>query len=464
MSEAPSSVRKVTLTATGEVFVEPRRAVDAAVQRRFALLIFCDDDAQLAPLTVGPGIVVGRGLPSEVVVTDASVSQQHARFRLEQGQVWVTDLDSRNGTFLHGSPVADARLNPGDEVQIGRARIVLAATRVAEIPVEEPGFDVGDYVIKDPAMQRLYDDAARAARADIAVLVLGETGVGKESVVITVHRESARRDKPLIVVNCGAIAPGLLESTLFGHERGAFTGASHQAIGMFERASGGVLFLDEVGELNPSAQVALLRALETQRITRLGSQKEVQVDVRVVAATHCDLEGMVEEGSFRQDLYFRLSGVVLQVPPLRERPSEIEPLVRLFLARARSEWGVRATAIASDALEALARYHWPGNVRQLKHALERAALLAKAETIEARDLPSFIFASPSLPARPVAPVTIDLGLRQELQRYERSLIEGALQRAAGNREVAAKLLRVPIRTLYRRMRACRIGGDIKDET
>jgi transcriptional regulator with PAS, ATPase and Fis domain len=284
---------------------------------------------------------------------------------------------------------------------------------------------------------------------------LGETGTGKEHVARTVHRESERRDKPFIAVNCAAIAPSLLEATLFGHERGAFTGAVARTAGVFERADGGVLFLDEVGDLSSSAQVALLRAIETQKICRIGSSSEIEVDVQIVAATHCDLEAMIEEETFRRDLYFRLNGIQLELPPLRERGDEIEPLVELFLAGARREWGVRARELTQEALDCLRRCAWPGNVRQLRYAIERAALLGGGEVIAAADLPSYVttqlVATPATAAPEAAPV--QLALKQELRRYERALIDEALRRAGGNRLAAAKLLRIPLRTLFRKLRA-----------
>jgi DNA-binding NtrC family response regulator len=294
----------------------------------------------------------------------------------------------------------------------------------------------------------------RAAAANVPVLVLGETGVGKEHVAHALHRESPRRDRPFVVVNCAAIPASLLESTLFGHERGAFTGAAARAMGVFERASGGVLFLDEIGDLGSGAQIALLRAIETRRISRVGASLEIPVDVRIVTATHCDLEAMIEDGTFRQDLYYRLNGVALEVPPLRERQDEIAPLVQQFLLQATRDWGVRLREVTPDAMDHLRRCNWPGNVRQLRHAVERAALLATHETIGVADLPDYVVADakPLAGAIATGPPILDLALRQHLRRYERALIEEALRRAGGNRQAAAALLRIPLRTLFRKVR------------
>ncbi|HEX4351882.1 MAG TPA: sigma 54-interacting transcriptional regulator, partial [Polyangiales bacterium] len=384
-----------------------------------------------------------------VVVRDPSISRQHVRFRRERDEVWVEDLDSRHGTFVRGRRIERERLAPFDEVSLGDVRVVLAGTEDPS-PTHVESSDP-TLVIQNARMRHVYSQAELAARGRLPILVLGETGTGKEHVAQAIHRASPRRDKPLVAVNCAAIAPSLLESALFGHERGAFTGANQRSIGVFERADGGMLFLDEVGDLSANAQVALLRAIETQTICRLGAAKEIRVDVHIVTATHCDLEGMVEEDTFRRDLYFRLNGIQLELPPLRERTDEIEAMARLFLQRACREWNLPARELATDAIEALLACGWPGNVRQLRYAIERAALLARGRVITANDLPEYVRERAAPTASPVL-LAPDLGLRQQLRRYERMLIDEALRRSGGNRQAAAKLLRVPLRTLFRKMR------------
>jgi len=452
MIDGSTSTRKITLAGAPECFDFAADASDGANERRFALLIFCDAEAQVRLLDRDCPVVVGRELPSEIVVDDPSVSRQHARFTLKDGEVWVEDLDSRNGTFRHGSKLAHERLDAADEVVVGKARIVVAATRADARPRSASDSET-EHVIVNPKMRQLYSDTKRAARADVPLLVLGETGAGKEHVARTFHREGPRADKPFVAVNCAAIPASLIESTLFGHERGAFTGALARAVGMFERASGGVLFLDEIGDLGLGAQAALLRAIETRRITRVGGLAEIPIDVRLVAATHCDLEDMVEEGTFREDLFFRLNGIQVVVPPLRERPEEIEPLVRLVLAGARREWNVRAERVTPEAMEAIRRYGWPGNVRQLRHAIERAALLGDGGAITGADLPAYVHEveAPAPPQITIEPHT-EIALKPQLRRYERALIDEALRRTAGNRQMAAKLLRIPLRTLFRKLR------------
>jgi DNA-binding NtrC family response regulator len=248
--------------------------------------------------------------------------------------------------------------------------LALAAARSAKSGASACVADVGPMrpnlaapVVASDNMRRLYDLVARVARTTLPVLVLGETGSGKELVAHAVHQHSPRSKGPFKALNCATIPANLLESVFFGHERGAFTGADRQAPGIFEQAQGGTVFLDEVGELSAQAQAALLRVLETRRLVRVGGNREIEVDVRVVAATHRDLSAMVRAGTFREDLMFRLDALTLRVPPLRERKEEIAPLAELFLARASEQWGTGTKRLSEDARESLEAYAWPGNVR-----------------------------------------------------------------------------------------------------
>jgi len=459
---APSLSRKITITETCDI-----AAIDVsgepAADRRFALLVLFGTEAHAHLLDGCNTVVVGREPPCEIVVRDSSVSRQHARFSLTDGAMSVEDLDSRNGTRWRGQRIRQQRLEPGDEVQVGTARILVVATRTGDEQNADdaPAKENDRYVIEGPLIRRLYEDVARISRASVPVIVLGETGSGKEHVATSLHAQSNRASGPLVVANCGAIPPSLLEATLFGHERGAFTGAVTRSVGMLERASGGTLFLDEVGELTMTAQAALLRAVETQRICRVGSSTELSIDVRFVAATHCDLEAMVQDGAFRKDLYFRLNGVRLRVPPLRERLDEMDALVGVFIERARREWGVRARSISGEALGVLRAYAWPGNVRQLRYAIERAALLCGGESIEAVHLPEYVFARPLPREEALSPFEsfTDLSLRAQLEKFEAALLEEALKRTGGNRKAAAKLLRIPVRTLFRKLRVAAEPGE-----
>ncbi|MCA9608240.1 MAG: sigma 54-interacting transcriptional regulator [Myxococcales bacterium] len=307
-----------------------------------------------------------------------------------------------------------------------------------------------------PKMQALRDLVERVAAASFPVLVHGETGSGKEVVARLIHQAGPRAEGRMRSLNCGAIPSTLLESTLFGHEQGAFTGAERRAAGVFEQADGGTLFLDEIGELPLPAQAALLRVLETGRLTRVGGTEEIEVDVRLVAATHRDLERMVEEGAFRQDLLFRLNTMTLGVPPLRERPADLDALLDRFLDEASRESGGRVRAISDVAREALRRYGWPGNVRELRNVVERAVVVCVGDTIGLDDLPERV-CRPTTPSAPATPMPAeeddDADFRERVRSYETQLILDALQRTQGNQTQAAKLLRMPLRTLVHKIRS-----------
>ena len=319
-----------------------------------------------------------------------------------------------------------------------------------------------DVVVSSPAMEKLYATVDRLASSVIPVLLLGETGTGKEIVAHAIHDRGKRAGKPMICVNCAAIPDQLIESTLFGHERGAFTGADRQAKGVFESADGGTVMLDEVGELPAQAQAALLRVLETQRFTRVGSNKELSVDVRLVAATHRDLEARVGTGEFREDLLYRLNTMTLQVPPLRERTEEIEPLARYFVARANEANECEVGDLSPDALAQLRRYRWPGNVRELRNAIERAVVIAFEDVITVDDLPDRVREGAPGPGTVEVPRATSaagpVDLRSELARVEAEMITGALEAARWDRKVAAEALGLPLRTLARKIKDLGIEG------
>jgi transcriptional regulator with GAF, ATPase, and Fis domain len=265
---------------------------------------------------------------------------------------------------------------------------------------EAHNFD--DIVSGDPSMKQLFSDMEKVAATDSTVLILGETGTGKELVARAIHNRSLRRDKPLIKMNCAALPSELIESELFGHEKGAFTGATAQRVGRFELAHGGTLFLDEVGELSLPAQAKLLRVLQDQEFERVGGAKTLRVDVRVITATNRDLGLMVQEGKFRSDLYYRLNVFPLSVPPLRERIADIPLLVQHFLGRLGRKLGRDFTGIAPESLDQLLAYSWPGNVRELQNVIERAAVLTQGSTIAIADTlttPAVTRSNPALARR-----------------------------------------------------------------
>ena len=295
------------------------------------------------------------------------------------------------------------------------------------------------------AMQRVFDVMNQIADTDATVLVRGESGTGKELVARALHLAGPRRNKPFVALNCAALAEGVLESELFGHEEGAFTGATSRRIGRFEAADGGTLFLDEIGDMPLGTQAHLLRALEQGEVTRVGANEPVHVDVRVIAATHRDLGSMVADGSFREDLNFRLRVVELELPPLRERLADLPHLAEHFLGQAAERHGKPARSFAPATLEILMSYHWPGNVRELKNAVEAMVLMSRGKVITSEAIPPY-----------VRPGEIELELLRSLsglplELVERTLITNTLRDVGGSRGRAAKLLKISSRTLYRKI-------------
>ena len=305
-------------------------------------------------------------------------------------------------------------------------------------------------VAKSRTMQTVVDLARRVAKVDATVLITGESGVGKERIARLVHDESTRALGPFVAVNCGAITETLLESELFGHTRGAFTGASSDRPGLFEAANHGTLLLDEIGEVSPGMQVKLLRVLQEREVRRVGENRSRSVDVRVLAATNRDLAHGVADGSFRQDLYYRLKVVELQVPPLRDRRDDILPLARLLLADAALRMGRKITSIAPSTADQLLRYEWPGNVRELENAMERAVALARGTRVELDDLPEEMR---QLLPRPV----LNGGGVQPLSDIEREYILAVLELNDGNQTRTAAQLQIGSATLYRKLKKYALG-------
>jgi len=299
------------------------------------------------------------------------------------------------------------------------------------------------FVAGSRAMQDVLELAARVAPLDTTVLVYGESGTGKEFIVRLIHEQSPRAAAPFVSINCAALTETLLESELFGHVRGAFTGAVRDKAGLFEVAGSGTIFLDEIGEVAPTVQAKLLRALQEREIRRVGAERSIKVNARVVAATNRDLRAAVDAGTFREDLFFRLGAFIITVPPLRDRREDIPPLVHNFLVRAAGRMKKDVRSVSADAMSGLMNYRWPGNVRELEHAVERAVILANGATIRRRDLP------PEVTQKPRARAGDDT---LDLQAQERVSIERALERFGGNRKKAAEALNISTVTLWRRMK------------
>jgi DNA-binding NtrC family response regulator len=443
------------------------------------LVVFQGEQTRTFDLPAAGEVTIGRGEGNTVRIDDPSVSRQHAVLRVLPDRVEIEDLGGANGIFVREKGRSGAAnetlgvrqlvrrkadLAVGERILLGTASIVVRHAPVADVPDLAPG-PAGDVVVRDPAMRVVYEQASRAARSTLSVLLLGETGVGKEVLARAIHAYSPRAAGPFMGVNCAALSESLLEGELFGAEKGAYTGAVAARAGLFEAASGGTVFLDEVGELPPATQAKLLRVLEERVVVRLGSTRPRPVDVRFVAATNRDVEADSHAGRFRSDLYFRLAGITLPIPPLRERPTELALLVERFVAAACRELD-RATplTVSAEALAVLRRYRWPGNVRELRNVIGRAAVLCAGDVILPEHLPPSLLAAPPAAAPPVAtqpaaaaaaaPAAAVGGgadLAGEIKSLERTRIIEALERCGGNQSKAAELLGMSRRTLVARL-------------
>jgi DNA-binding NtrC family response regulator len=449
--------------------------VDQASPAALELAIVAGDAITVARLPSSGAVTLGRDASCDVRVDNRSVSRNHAILHLGP-TLRIQDLGSANGTFVRDNSFASdaagtlplrklsketVEIAVGERVNLGAVSVVVR--RIAPDLISSPDHGA---IVRAPAMLALYEQVSRAARGTISVLILGETGVGKEVLARAVHDRSPRAGGPFLELNCAALPPALLESELFGHEKNAFTGANQARAGLLESADSGSIFLDEVGELPAAVQVKLLRVLEDRKVLRIGGRSPRKLDVRFIAATNRNLEAEVARGGFRQDLYFRINGVSFEIPPLRSRGEEIQPLAIRFLAQAahnldRSE----PFRLSPDALEYLERYAWPGNVRELRNVMERAAVLTSGDVIVPADLPTHVTNTAAAPVadRPREPeppreAAAELDARAESvevpapqEPTERERIIHALEQCAGNQTRAAKLLGISLRTLVSRL-------------
>lgn len=402
------------------------------------LLVFGDGPVRRHVLPRTGSVTIGRARECDIRLSDPLVSRQHAVIRSGAGFT-VEDLGSNNGTRVGGvaiDPNQPVRLVVGQVVTIGSALLSLRRAAPTKVTKE------AHVVVADPKMEALYAGVDRYAVGDIAVLIEGETGAGKELVAEALHRASPRSDGPYVGINCAALSESLIESELFGHEKGAFTGADQTSPGLLESASGGTVFLDEVGELPLTLQAKMLRVIERKELLRVGGREPVPIDVRFVAATNRDIRDEVASGRFRQDLYFRLAGARIEVPPLRERAAEIEPLARYFLARAAEALGRTPPRLEPEVVDRLRGHSWPGNVRELKNVIDRAVLLGgDVVTSDLVELGAAPARAPVQGAPPSVPEPDD----------ERARIVKALEACGGNQTRAAKMLGISRRTLTNRL-------------
>jgi len=400
-------------------------------------------------------VVIGRAPECDVVVAHAALSRRHARLRLGP-PLTVEDLGSKNGTHVAGArlpPHGVAPLALGEGFHIGKLAFMVVRAPRAHARSTQHAADA--LLVSDPTASTPGSLVGEIALTGMNALILGETGVGKEVLAETLHRLS-KRSGAFVRVNCAAIAPALIESELFGHEKGAFTGAGASRVGLLEAAQGGTVFLDEVGELPQPAQAKLLRAIETHEVTRVGGVKPITLDVRFVAATNRDLASEVSSGQFRSDLYFRLNGVTLLIPPLRDRRDQIGPLALRFLeATVAQRRMARVPQLAPNVLAHLRAYAWPGNVRELKSVIERAVVLARGGEIRIEQLGlSGRVAAPR--ERPATAAAAEASEWTAAENDERARIVAALAECSGNQTRAAKLLGISRATLVNKLSIYRI--------
>jgi two-component system response regulator AtoC len=421
---------------------EASTAAHLAPPRAQRLVVFCDNAHTVFDLPAEGTVLVGRGRDADVRIDDPSVSRLHAALHMG-GRLLLEDMGSANGTKIDGRLLRQKEREPlaiGAIVEVGSVRVIACR--------QPPG--AGD--VSSP-MARVRELVERVAPSDLSVVITGETGAGKEVLAEQIHARSLRAQGPLLRINCAALPDSLLESELFGHEKGAFTGAVQAKPGLFESANGGTVFLDEIGDLPGSTQVKILRVLENREALRVGGLRPRAIDVRYVVASHRDLDVAVIQGKFRQDLLFRLSGITIRIPPLRDRGAEIPHITQELLASASARAGKPLMRLSPAAAILLESYRFPGNVRELRQALDRATLLCSETTIGLEHLtfaPSGGAApSPASSEQRAAPQSrLSNDARPEAER-----ISAALEQCGGNQTEAAKVLGISRRTLGKKLDA-----------
>jgi DNA-binding NtrC family response regulator len=389
-----------------------------------------------------PHVRIGAGSSNDVVLDDPHASRFHCEIRKTDEGWLLRDLGSLNGTRVGDMLAKEGLLQSGATLTIGETRIqFLADSGKPEEVLASPKHAFGDVVGRSLRMREMFGVLERVAPTELTLLIGGETGSGKDVVARAVHAGSPRAKKPFVVFDCAAVAPNLIESELFGHVKGAFTGASESRDGAFVRAQGGTLFLDEIGELSLELQPKMLRALEQRTIKPVGGDKEIPVDVRIIAATHRNLEVAVKEGRMRQDLFFRLSVVSVQVPALRHRLEDLPLLIEAVLMSS-----AKPVGLSPEAMSILERYDWPGNVRELRNVVDTAAAVCDAEQIDPKHL---VFFKP----RRRDPTVEKLPLAgKSLESIEKAAIQQTLEQCNGNKTRAAKVLGISPSTLYEKVK------------
>jgi DNA-binding NtrC family response regulator len=382
---------------------------------------------------------VGTAEDNDLRLTDSTVSRYHLELRCQADRILVVDPGSTNGTAAGSALIQRGTVPPGTVLELGRTHLRVSDGETVTLEIHR-GEQLGELRGSTPSMRRLMSRIDKVAGTDVPVLLIGESGTGKELIAQAIHEGGPRREKPFITVDCGALSPGLVASELFGHERGAFTGADRRHAGAFERAHGGTVFLDEVGELPAALQTTLLGVLERRRFRRVGGTDEVDTDVRIVSATNRDLRAEVNGGAFRLDLYYRIAVVRLEVPPLRERTDDIPLLIEHFLKEAGSTASISAL-FPGPTMDSLRAHHWPGNVRELRNVVEALVATGEAPALDPA-IGSPAGAKPAGDAEiRAAPLeaTYREARRQVLESFEGDYLKKLLERSKGNVSQAARL-------------------------
>ncbi len=439
---------------TRRVEIRGRKGTELSVSGFYVTVVEGPDRGLTVPLS-STSLRIGTHASNDLVLTDRAASRRHALLTTTPSGPSLQDLGSTNGTLVNGVRIQTAFVPDGGRIQIGDDVLTLTVlpSKFVVLPSAEPSFE--GLLGRSEAMREVFTLVEQLSQTDLPVAITGETGCGKELVARALHSAGHRKAKAFLVLDCGAVVPDLLRSEIFGHERGAFTGADQARKGILEQAAGGTVFLDEIGEMGLAVQPHLLRALETREVCRIGSQSRVPVDFRIVSATNKDLAGLAAAGTFREDLYYRLSCVTIRLPPLRERQEDIPLLARHFLERCAARLAFAPPALSDDALAALAALPWPGNVRQLRNAMEALCVTRKGGAIRAEDVARAVPRAPAVAApaaAPSAPPAAAPPAAESLEHAERRVIEAALQATGGNRKAAAKNLGISPTTLLAKIR------------
>jgi DNA-binding NtrC family response regulator/pSer/pThr/pTyr-binding forkhead associated (FHA) protein len=416
----------------------------AVSMERVKLLITTPDQKKDAVTLKRTETVLGSQETCDVEINDSFVSRRHCRLIHKNGRIVLMDMGSTNGTYVEGIRIDNVSLPPEGTFRIGKTTIEYKLDRHLEIISPSLGASLGPMIGASETMREVFSLIERVAPSDATVLITGESGTGKDLAARLLHQLSHRVEKPFISVNCGAIPASIIESQLFGHEKGSFTGAVERMAGLIEQANGGTLFLDEIGEMPLELQTRLLNVLESKKVRRLGSKEETDVDFRLIAATNKDLQRLTNEGRFRKDLFFRLYVIPMNLCPLRERGDDLKILVSSFIKDLSAPG--RKMELTPAAIEKLVSHSWPGNVRELKNVIQRAILLAPSNTIDA-DAVSF------------APLEIPVPAEHNLEDKERDTIVTALRKFGGNQSKAAAELGIARTTLSAKVLKYRI--DVK---